>query len=57
MFDEYGEEQIKKQGIKQGITQTIHNTVLRMHKEGLDIKLIAKIAGITEQEVDNILIK
>jgi predicted transposase/invertase (TIGR01784 family) len=60
MFDEYGEEQIKKQGFKDGLKEgkiaTIHDTVLRMHKEGLDIKMIAKIAGITEQEVDDILL-
>ncbi|WP_069472767.1 hypothetical protein, partial [Candidatus Marithrix sp. Canyon 246] len=62
-FDEYGEEEIKKQGFKDGLKQgiengktaTIHDTVLRMHKKGLDIKMIAEIAGITEQEVDDIL--
>jgi hypothetical protein len=53
MFDEYGEEEIKNEG-KIAI---IHDTVLRMHKKELDIKMIAECVGITEQEVDDILIK
>ena len=64
MFDEYGEEEIKKEGFedglkegkKEGITENIHDTVLRMYKNGLDIKMIAEFAGITEKEVDDILI-
>jgi predicted transposase/invertase (TIGR01784 family) len=59
MFDEYGEEEIKKEGFEDGLKEgkitTIHDTVLRMHKKGLDIKMIAEIAGITEQEVDDIV--
>ena len=51
---------IKKEGFKDGLKEgkiaTINDTVLRMHKKGLDIKMIAEFAGITEQEVDDILI-
>jgi predicted transposase/invertase (TIGR01784 family) len=61
MFDEYGEEEIKKEGfkdgLKEGITQNIHDTVLRMYKKGLDIKMIAEIAGIAKKQVNEILIK
>ncbi len=61
MFDEYGEEEIKKEGFEDGLKEgkitTIHDTVLRMHKKGLDIKMIAEFTGITEKQVDDILIK
>ena len=46
-----------KEGKKEGITQNIHDTVLRMYKKGLDIKMIAEIAGIAKKQVNDILIK
>ncbi len=46
-----------KDGLKEGITQNRHDTVLRMYKKGLDIKMIAEIARIAKKQVNDILIK
>ena len=40
--------------MKKAKTETIRETVLRMHKKGLDIEMIAEIAGITQNDVKNI---
>ncbi len=45
-----------EKGIEKGKTETIRETVLRMHKKGLDIEIIAEIAGIKENDVKNILV-
>jgi predicted transposase/invertase (TIGR01784 family) len=42
-------------GLDKGKTESIRETVLRMHKKGLDIEMIAEIAGITQNDVKNIL--
>ncbi len=39
----------------EGYLDAIHETVLRMHKKGLDIEMIAEIAGIAQNDVKNIL--
>jgi predicted transposase/invertase (TIGR01784 family) len=39
----------------EGYLDAIRETVLRMHKQGLDIEMIAKIAGIAQNDVKNIL--
>ncbi len=44
-----------KKGMEKGKIETIRETVLRMHKKGLDIEMIAEIAGITQNDVKNIL--
>jgi predicted transposase/invertase (TIGR01784 family) len=50
MFEStYGE------GYLDGIDENIRQTVLRMHKKGLDIEMIAEFAGITQNDVKNIL--
>jgi predicted transposase/invertase (TIGR01784 family) len=50
MFEStYGE------GYLDGVKEKIHDVVLRMHKQGLDIEIIAEIAGISQNEVKNIL--
>jgi predicted transposase/invertase (TIGR01784 family) len=50
MFESnYGE------GYLDGVDENIRQTVLRMHKKGLDIEMIAEIAGIAQNDVKNIL--
>jgi predicted transposase/invertase (TIGR01784 family) len=44
-----------EKGIEKGKTENIRQTVLRMHKKGLDIEMIAEIAGITQNDVKKIL--
>jgi len=39
----------------EGYLDAIHETVLRMHKKGLDIEMIAEIAGIAQNDVKKIL--
>ncbi len=46
MFEStYGE------GYLDGVDENIRQTVLRMHKKGLKIEMIAEIAGIAENDV------
>jgi predicted transposase/invertase (TIGR01784 family) len=54
MFESnYGEGYLD--GVDKGKTETIRETVLRMHKKGLDIEMIAEFAGITQNDVKNFL--
>jgi len=44
-----------EKGIDKGKLENIREIVLRMHKKGLDIEIIAEFAGITQNDVKNIL--
>lgn len=54
MFESsYGEGYLD--GVDKGKIENICQTVLRMHKKGLGIEMIAEIAGIAQDDVKNIL--
>ena len=41
-------------GLEEGIKQEKINTVKNMIKEGIDISLIVRITGLSEEEINNI---
>jgi predicted transposase/invertase (TIGR01784 family) len=45
-----GEKKGRAEGIKEGITKTAHN----MKKEGLAVSLIAKMTGLSEEEINEL---
>jgi predicted transposase/invertase (TIGR01784 family) len=45
-----GEKKGRAEGIKEGITKTAHN----MKKEGLAVSLIAKMTGLSEEEINKL---
>lgn len=46
-----------KTGIKNGKEQERRKTINRMHKLGFDVKQISEILGISDEEVNRMLIK
>ena len=49
---EEGMKQGMKQGIEQGIEQEKKETAKKMKEEGLDIEIIKKVTGLTEEEIN-----
>ena len=47
-----GMEEGMKQGMKQGIEQEKKETAKKMREEGLDIDIIKKVTGLTEEEIN-----
>ena len=51
---EQGMKQGMEQGMEQGIKQGKKETAKKMKEEGLDIKLIKKVTGLTEEEINSL---
>ena len=47
-----GMEEGMKQGMQQGIEQEEKETAKKMREEGLDIDIIKKVTGLTEEEIN-----
>ena len=45
-----GEKKGRAEGIKEGVVKTAQN----MKNEGLDVSLIAKMTGLSEEEINNL---
>ncbi|MCI9233771.1 MAG: hypothetical protein HFH08_04135 [Bacilli bacterium] len=49
-----GREEGIREGRKEGIREGLMKTALSMLQEGLDLSLIKKVTGLTEQQILNI---